>query len=238
MKFKNIQLKADGTWMHDGVEITHEKTVQLLKKSIYFEKGQYYLTGEKIPVPVDVEDVAFFVTGLSKKKEGFQITLSDGSIENLDPVTLNIGKNHGLYCRIKKSETTARFERKVYNELLKDLDEKDGYYGLIINNLFYPVHSKKEAKAYEQSLESPKIQKKVKKAQTKTKTAKPTTEKSRKSAVPKKSTKTSKTNIKLTKKPKNKNNLKSKSAPSSRNSNTKNDKTKIVKNNKSKIKRK
>ncbi len=234
MKFENIQLMADGRWMHDGVEITHEKTIQLFRKSIYFEKGQYFLSGEKTPVPVEVEDVAFFVTGLDKNKEGYQITLSDGSIETLDPVTLDIGKNHGLYCRIKKAKIEARFERKVYNQLLKDLDEKDGYYGLIINNLFYPIHSKKEAKAYEKSLESPKIQIKVKKDQTKT--AKPTTEKSKKSPVQKTSIKASKTKIKSTTKPKNKNKLKPKSAPSSRNSNTKNAKPKIVKNNKTKRK--
>ncbi len=149
---KNIRLSTEGVWTHEGVEITHQRTVKLFFKNIYQEKdGLFYLSGERLPVPVEVEDVGFFVTDISSNKNGFKITLSDGSTEILDIASLDVGKHNKLYCKIKEGKAWARFYRKVYYELMKSLDKREGYYGLVIGDLFYPVQSIEEEKRYEEA---------------------------------------------------------------------------------------
>ena len=53
--------------------------------------------------------------------------------------TVDVGTDHQLYCWIKSGSVKAKFERKVYYELMKKLTEKDGYYGLVLHDKFYPV---------------------------------------------------------------------------------------------------
>lgn len=137
----NIRLDAEGLWFHEGVEITHQRTIDLLFKSVLVKNGKYFLSGEKKPVPFVVEDVAFFVRGISEKNDGLVVKLSDGTDENLDVSTLDVGSDNRLYCSVKSGTAKAKFERKVYYELMKKLDQRDGYYGLVIKDKFYPVQS-------------------------------------------------------------------------------------------------
>lgn len=155
MKFENIKITAEGVWLHEGVEITHEKTINLFKRSVYFKNGKYFLSGEKVPVPVEVEDVAFFVIGVANKHNEYWIKLSDGTEEKLDYASLDLGSNNALYCLIKDGKTPAKFERKVYNELMKHLDQRSGYYGLVVNGLFYPIQSVTQDKPTEKAIVTP-----------------------------------------------------------------------------------
>jgi hypothetical protein len=137
-----IRIDREGIWYHEDVEITHKRTVALFNKSISVnKKGGYYLNCDKKPVSIVVDDVAFFVTGLTKKGKNYQIKLSDGTQEPLDIKTIDIGDANQLYCSIKDSNVKALFERKVYYELMKGLAVRDGYYGLVIEDLFYPLQS-------------------------------------------------------------------------------------------------
>lgn len=137
----NIRLDVEGLWFHEGVEITHQRTIDLLFKSVLVKNGKYFLSGEKKPVPFVVEDVAFFVRSISEKNGGFVLKLSDGTEEKLDVSTLDVGSDNRLYCFVKSGTTKAKFERKVYYELMKKLDQRDGYYGLVFKDKFYPVQS-------------------------------------------------------------------------------------------------
>lgn len=141
IKFDKIRLAADGTWYHAGVEITHRRTLEYLNKQIRYRDGDYYLEGEKFPVPVMVEDVAFFVRDIAPRDAGFEIVLSDGSREELDITTIDVGPENRLYCKVKGRTVPARFERKVYYELMKSLTQREGYYGLEVGGRFYPVYS-------------------------------------------------------------------------------------------------
>jgi hypothetical protein len=146
-KYQNekICLTADGKWLHGNTEITHERTLDLFFKSIECKNGRYFLIGEKKPVPIDVEDTAFFVRGLNRpSKSNYEITLSDGSRETLEPHTLDVGPENRLYCRVKDGSVKALFDRKVYYELMKDLTEESGFYGLKREGLFYPIQRKED----------------------------------------------------------------------------------------------
>jgi hypothetical protein len=121
------------------------------------EKGRYFLTGEKKPVFIEVEDVAFFVRGLNRpSKLDYEITLSDGSREALDPHTLDVGPENRFYCRVKDGRIKARFDRKAYYELMKDLTEESGFYGLKRDGLFYPIQ-RKEDRSVEKATAKPPV---------------------------------------------------------------------------------
>jgi hypothetical protein len=144
LKMPKIILSAEGNWTYDGETVTHERTVEDLFRRVYCEDGSYYLTGEKMPVPVIIEDVAFFVRDINQTPEGYRLNLSNGTTEILDPSTLDIGSANRLYCQVGPVRAKARFDRKVYNEFMKALTERDGYYGLAINGIFYPLRPVKE----------------------------------------------------------------------------------------------
>jgi len=142
MKKKSIRLSTDGIWYDNEIEITHKRTVDLFFKSVYEKQGAYFLKGEKKPVPIVVDDVAYFVRVLDRIKGEFIIKLSDKTKETLDISTLDVGSQNQLYCQVKNNVSKARFERKVYYQLMKYLDERDGYYGLLLDGVFFPVQSK------------------------------------------------------------------------------------------------
>lgn len=139
-----IRLTGEGEWYQGSVEITHERTKELFFKSLIYKDGQYYLTGEKEPVPVVVEDAAYFVRQLEKGAEGYQIALSDGTRETLDVASLNFGSENELYCRSKNGTAKAKFLRPVFYELMQGLVEREGYLGLLIGEMFYPLKGKPE----------------------------------------------------------------------------------------------
>ena len=118
---EKIRLSAEGVWYHGDVEITHQRTVDLFFKNIFLKNGCYFLSGEKNPVPVIVDDVAFFIRDISEKNNKYVLKLSDGSEEKLDVRTVDVGADHQLYCWIKSGSVKAKFERKVYYELMKKL---------------------------------------------------------------------------------------------------------------------
>lgn len=144
---EKIRLTADGKWLHGEVEITHERTRELFFKSIIHRGGKYFLTGDKAPVPIEVEDAPYFVKSWEHAKDGWgEVTLSDGEREALDPKTLDVGPGDRLYCRVKRARLKALFERKVYYEITKRLTEREGFYGLMHEGVFYPLRHKDEPK--------------------------------------------------------------------------------------------
>lgn len=149
IKDTKIRLSSNGTWFHEGIEITHQRTIDSFFRSISFKDGRYYLADGKTPVPFTVDDVAFFVKEISKDKDGFVIKISDSTTERLNISTVDVGKNNALYCLIQGSSLPAKFERKVYYELMKHLSTRDGYYGIKLGDKFYPIQSVAGAKIYE-----------------------------------------------------------------------------------------
>lgn len=192
-KVMQIRLSSEGSWYHDGVEVTHERTVDLFFKSLIFCDGRYYLTGEKEPVPVDIEDTAYFICGLDKSRDGYTVTVSDGTSEPLALSSLDTGAENQLYCQIhgkthQAKAHRAKFVRKVYYELMKALVERDGYYGLNVSGIFYPIQAKEISPQTLQNQTQPTKNKKVKKVAKskkkigKTKAKKPTKKSVKKNA--------------------------------------------------------
>lgn len=134
-----IRLSREGEWFQGTQPITHERTLELFNRSVMRQESGYCLSGEKQPVPIEVEDTAFFVRGLDRSDRGYVIHLIDGSVEELDLKTLSFGQENELYCQIKNGSEKAKFLRAPFYEIMKDLVEESGYFGLRSMELFYPL---------------------------------------------------------------------------------------------------
>lgn len=77
------------------------------------------------------EDTAWFVTALKDKTSPWEIILSDGSTEVLNPKSLCIGKTDQIYC-IVKGNHLARLKRNVVQQVL---EYAEGENSILIDNI-------------------------------------------------------------------------------------------------------
>jgi hypothetical protein len=142
----SLRFDKEGRWYHEGVEITHERTLKLFSRSLRKNsQGRYLIAIGNEWSYVKVEDAPFLVKSLdyhsTTETEGayFTILLNDGSTETLDLKTLRVGKNNVLYCRVKKGEYRARFCRPSYYELARyiEFDSSSEGYFIILNGKKY-----------------------------------------------------------------------------------------------------
>ena len=133
-----LYLDKEGRWYHEGVEITHERTCSLFYQRLARESnGQYYIKIGEEYADVSIEDAPYVVRSLQPVRvpgggiSDYQVLLSDGSHEVLDPETLFVGDANVLYCMVKAGKHLARFSRSAYQVLCSGLgydDAKDRYW--------------------------------------------------------------------------------------------------------------
>jgi len=145
----DIRIDKEGTWYFRGAEMFRREIVNYFYEHIRLDSSGRYL----IELPgdrcyVDVEDTAFVVKGVHFGKgspdggEGIIATLSDDSVEMIDPDTLCIGLQNVIYCSVKKGAFTARFSRAGYYQLAERIEydvEQDSYY-LSLNDRRFDLH--------------------------------------------------------------------------------------------------
>lgn len=122
-------LDREGRWFHEGVEITHERTRRLFSRSLFRgEDGGYVLRVGRECAPVTVQDTPFVIRSVTAgEREGagcctYELLLSDGSREPLDPHTLTVEREHILYARVKGGTERARFLRAAYYQLCAHIE--------------------------------------------------------------------------------------------------------------------
>lgn len=122
-------LDKEGRWFHEGVEITHERTLRLFSRSLVRQPdGSYALKIGDESAPVCVEDTAIVVRSISarmdkqEKPAEYVLALSDGGEEALDTSTLEIDENNVMYCRVKNGVEKARLLRPAYYQLCSFLE--------------------------------------------------------------------------------------------------------------------
>lgn len=125
----DLFLDKEGRWFHEGVEITHERTLRLFSRSLErHPDGTYRLKIGDESVPVYIEDTAFVVRSVAVQTDQqgipttYTLLLSDGEEESLNPETLEIGENNVMYCRVKNGYEKARLLRPAYYQLCSFLE--------------------------------------------------------------------------------------------------------------------
>jgi hypothetical protein len=125
-------LDRNGRWFHEGIEITHERTLKLFFRSLSRgADGTYCIRVGRESAVVDVEDTPFLVAavtvldGHGSSSPAYRILLNDGTEEDLDPTTLSIEKDNIMYCGVKKGEARARFLRAAYYQLCAHIEYEE-----------------------------------------------------------------------------------------------------------------
>lgn len=143
----NIHLDKEGNWYHEGVRITHARTLALFARSIQRDpkSGRYYLEVGETAGWIDVEDAPYFVHEVTAEDapgdppRRFRIRLSDMTEEYLDPATLRVGRNNVLYCAVKDGALPARFLRKAYYQMAAFFEQQGEAFFLPVGERRYPV---------------------------------------------------------------------------------------------------
>lgn len=137
VKGERIVLKKDGTWIADGIEITHEQTREAFFRAIRFDakgndEGQHYClsTGYET-LFIEIEDTPYFVCSLSRESgERYVAHLSTGQDMEVRADALEY-RDDALYLTTPDKQK-ARFLSAAYYEILKDLAEDASTYYLTI----------------------------------------------------------------------------------------------------------
>lgn len=140
-----LELKRDGTWAQDGETITHERTIELLFRSLVRTRtvpgkprAGFVVRIGADELPVEVEDTPYFVSQVDIDRE--KITLVGGLETNLDPATLAVGTGNVLYCTVNGER--AKFLRAAYYEIAKRLEaDAHGKHALRWGGRLHPIHS-------------------------------------------------------------------------------------------------
>lgn len=130
---ETLVLTTEGQWLANGLEISHERMRDLFFRSLYCDDAGYYLHIGREVKSVSVEGCAYFVVSLAgDAAAGFQILLSDGTVEPLDLAGLSLGSETSghLLTTIKSGGERARFLRGPYHELLTSGREIGGRWEL------------------------------------------------------------------------------------------------------------
>lgn len=139
-----IRVDKEGRFWHLNAEMTHEGINRLLMDHVELDdRGRYIISYHGQRCYVEVEDTFFVILRVDGRKfdDGsvgeLDVHLNDGTVETLDPSTLEQNKDNVLYARIKNGRFPARFLRGSYYQLAEYVIEKNGRYVLPLGGREY-----------------------------------------------------------------------------------------------------
>jgi hypothetical protein len=134
-----IQVTTEGELMHNGLPIVHPEIRAEIFSSIHLEDGHYILRIGGQACEVEVADTFFVVRGVEAHQGRLQVTLNDGSQEEIDPADLWLGEGDMVYCRVKGGRFPARFARPAYYQLARWVEEGESGFVLALEGRRYPL---------------------------------------------------------------------------------------------------
>ncbi|HLN47986.1 MAG TPA: DUF1285 domain-containing protein [Steroidobacteraceae bacterium] len=137
-----ISFRHDGCWYNDDERIENPRIALLFSQSIRRNPdGSYFLQVAEERAPITVEDTAYVVAKIDEDGHGgFVVTTNDEVREPLDPMTLEVGADNVLYCRVKQGQYRARFQRTAYYHLAEHFGSDDGEnFSIVIGGCRYRI---------------------------------------------------------------------------------------------------
>jgi hypothetical protein len=137
----NISIDADGNWRHEGVKITHERTLKLFYSNLDIDdEGRFFLQVGREKAFVQVDDAPFIVEALRMTDKGIRLRLNDESHELLDPASLRITEANVPYCKVRGGRMEAKFSRTAWYQLAEYIQErKEGGFALVVQGKSYSL---------------------------------------------------------------------------------------------------
>jgi uncharacterized protein len=145
-----ISFRRDGNWYTDDERIDNSRIALLFSRSIKRNPdGSYYLQVAEERAPIVVEDTPYVVKAVYEDGSGgFMIVTNDDEHEALDPLTLEVGPDNVLYCRVKSGAFSARFLRTAYYHLSNNFFADEGEtFSLVVRGRLYPIRFSAAARA-------------------------------------------------------------------------------------------
>jgi hypothetical protein len=123
-----FRIDREGTWRHEGVEVTHPGVLRNLYANLRVEGERYHLQAGPLHVPVQVDDVPFVVIRVEREADpsAIAVHLSDGSQEPLDVATVMLDPRGIPYCRVKNGRFRARLSVAAWLQLAEAVEADPG----------------------------------------------------------------------------------------------------------------
>jgi len=139
-----LSIDLEGRLCHSGEPITHERTLEVLWKSLERQAdGRYLVRVGRESGYVAIADAPYGVRGATIGPDRVLLHLSDRTVEELDPTTLSVDREGVLHCLVKGGHR-ARFSRAAQVSVGLALEEDPaaaGQYRLRLAGRAYPVTS-------------------------------------------------------------------------------------------------
>ncbi|SHG91960.1 DUF1285 domain-containing protein [Cognatishimia maritima] len=144
----DIQIKRDGTWIHEGGKINRSEMVRLFSSILRKEGDSYFLVTPVEKVGITVEDVPFVATDMtvsgtgSKQTLTFETHVGDSVVVDADhPIRVALDKDGEtpLPYVMVRSNLEARIDRKTFYRLVEQGHEVDGWFGVTSSGVFFPL---------------------------------------------------------------------------------------------------
>jgi len=144
---RQIRIDKDGVWYYGDEEIFRKEILFFFYENLKQDPtGRYLIELNDERCYIEVEDTPYFVKSVYRKlsesdnREIIYINISDGTIEQLAPDTLSVGKDNVLYCIIRKGSMKARFSRAAYYQIANHIEhdvKNDTYFISLNGQSFY-----------------------------------------------------------------------------------------------------
>lgn len=144
----DIQIKRDGTWIHERGVIGRPEMVRLFASILKIEDGLYYLVTPVEKVGIQVEDVPFVAVDFDAVGEGAAQVLSFTT--NVGDIAV-VGDETLLRCEVDETSgepapyvmvrhgLEARIDRKSFYRMVDLAVEHDGQIGVWSSGVFFPL---------------------------------------------------------------------------------------------------
>ncbi len=135
-----LYLRADGTWLHDGQEVTHARLAALLHRSIAVDPaGGFLVTTGRDRLPFACEDTPLRVLGATIQPDHVvRLELSHGQSQPLVVESLTVDPDASWRC-VSQDGLPARFTRAAVLSLAPAVDQQGGMYVLRLGGVMVPL---------------------------------------------------------------------------------------------------
>ena len=121
-----LSFRADGRWYADDEPVVHPRLARLFSRYLRRKPSAGYeiWIDERYHADVEIEDTPYVVTSVhADGGQSLKIELNDGTTEQLNPDTLEVGTGNVLSCAVKQGTERARFLRPAYYQLTAFIEE-------------------------------------------------------------------------------------------------------------------
>jgi hypothetical protein len=116
-----MRIAADGTWFHDGGEITRQAMVRAFASLLTRDDaGTYWLVTPFQKLSIEVDDAAFIATDVAQRESGLGFRLNSDELVIAGPNNRLIARGDAetpaLYLQVRRG-CEARLNRSTYQQL-------------------------------------------------------------------------------------------------------------------------